>query len=359
MPEACEEESRFIPRLVGGRPVFGCRLPGLREFLEAEIRCDGGPFTFGCRGALRAVAENLDTILRLGLPERTVSVLKGAQIGMTTLAVGLALYCVAVRRLNVGYFLPDNDFAARFDDTRVRPVIRSARLRNAMRDGNFRGAAPKGLKEFPGTEGSRFLYIVGLRDVGNAISMPLDVLIRDEVDDIPHENLKWSNDRLDASRLSLTVNLGVGRKPGAGIHAMYAAGDRRTWRVSCLGCGTEATLEESWPGILQETGEEGLALACVRCGARLGRAAGRWFAENPVARRAGRMSFRISQLAVPAVRLERIAAKWFVAQTPSERARFRCASLALPDAGEVQPIDAALIKRLREADPYVMEEVPA
>ena len=343
-------------RVAGGRAGELGRKPALREFLETGISTDAGMFTFAGREALIEVAAHLDETLRLGLPEQTLSILKGTQIGMTTLAIGLALYCVHVRRLNVGYFLPDQDFANRFADTRIRPAIRSPHLAAAMCDGAYKGAASKGLKEFPGTDGSRFLYILGLQDIGNAISLPLDVLIRDEVDDLPPENLAWSNDRLDASKIALTFNLAMGRMPGAGIHAMFEDGDQRLWRVPCPGCRLEWALEEHWPDVLIEGGP--LRLACPRCGARLSRAAGRWAPRNG-APLAGHKSWRISQLAVPAVRLERIAAKWRAARRPGERAKFRCSALALPDAGESRPIDAALLGRLREAAPYRMERAPA
>ena len=346
-----------IPTIAGGEPLFGREAPSLLAFLEAEVRADGGPFTFAGREALREIAAHLDGILRLGLPGRTVSVLKGAQVGMTTLAIGLALYAAAVRRLNVGYFLPDQDFAGRFDATRIRPLLRGSKLAQAMRDGRWKGASPKGLLEFPAPRGSRFLYVLGLRDIGNAISLPLDVLMRDEVDDLPPENLKWSEDRLDASRLALTVNLAVGRMPGEGIHAMYLRGDQRRWLVPCFGCGKEWALEEEWPGILRE--EEGtLRLACPGCAASLSHGAGRWSPEAHEGKGEGGRSYRLPQLAVPAVSLERVAAKWRAARLPGERARFRCASLALPDAGEMQPLTRALFRRLREA-PCFLEEVPA
>ncbi|MEE9274484.1 MAG: phage terminase large subunit family protein [bacterium] len=353
----------FLERISGGRAEFAERTLSLPAFLEGEILTDGGPFTFEGREPLREVVAHLDEILRLGLPERTVSVLKGTQIGMTTIAVGLALYCAAVRRLNVGYFLPDQDFANRFDDTRVRPAIRSRRLARSLRDGAYKGASPKGLKEFPGRDGSRFLYILGLRDMGNAISLPLDVLIRDEVDDLPPENLKWSNDRLDASRLGLTVNLAMGRTPGQGIHEMYERGERRVWRVGCAACGRETVLEEEWPGILraegaeeEEKGKKGRLLACPGCGGSLARSAGRWAPQSPGA---GARSYRVSQLAVGAIRLERIAAKWEEARGPGDQAKFRCSCLGMPDAGEMQPVGAGLLRRLREAAPYAMAFVPS
>ncbi|MEK6709329.1 MAG: phage terminase large subunit family protein, partial [Nitrospinota bacterium] len=351
-----ERKSNALRGIQGGEPLFAGGVPPFAAFLEEEIRADRGRFTFAGREPLREIASHLDGILHLGLPGRTVSVLKGAQVGMTTLAIGLALYGCALRRLNVGYFLPDQDFADRFDSTRIRPLLRGSLLAQAMRAGRWKGAAPKGLIEFPDPEGSRFLYVLGLRDIGNAISLPLDVLIRDEVDDLPAGNLRWSEDRLDASPLALTVNLAVGRVPGEGIHAMYLRGDRRRWLVPCLGCGREWALEEEWPAALKE--EEGSPrLACPGCAASLAPGAGRWRPEAPEAGEAeGGRSYRLSQPAVPAVSLERVAAKWRAARLPGERARFRCASLALPDAGEMQPLTRALFRRLREEEPCFLEE---
>ena len=112
----------------GGRRVRSRVAPQLSVFLESDIGVEGGRYRFTGREALREVVDHLSEILRLGLPERTVSVLKGTQIGMTTVAIGLALYCVRIRRLNVGYFLPDQDFANRFGDTRIRTAIRNPRF---------------------------------------------------------------------------------------------------------------------------------------------------------------------------------------------------------------------------------------
>ncbi len=333
-----------------GTSRFSGEARGLARFLTSEMSTDSGAFTLEGREAFSEIIAALDEILGKRTPDQTISVLKGAQVGMTTLAIGFALYCVIVHRLNVGYFLPDQDFADRFDQTRVRPALRHERIASIMREGKYRGASPKGLKEFPGRGGSRFLYILGLKDIGNAISIPLDVLVRDEVDDLPADNLKWSNDRIDASPLALTLNLAVGRTPGAGIHAMYEAGDKRRWHVRCPACHVEIVLEENWPKIFS-----GDALACPACGGALERGAGRWEAArvNPRHR-----SYRLSQLAIGAVRLERIAAKWAAARLPSEKARFSCSALATPDAGDTRPISQDLLRKLRDAAPYRLAEAP-
>jgi len=354
--EAEGGESPVEERIARGRRGPSRPMPSFRKFLEEEIKTDRGPFTFEGREALRQAVDHLGEILRLGLPGRTVSVLKGTQIGMTTVAVGLALYAVHVHLLNVGYFLPDQEFANRFGDTRIRPAIWNPRLSDAMRDGRYKGASSKGLKEFPGGDGSRFLYILGLRDIGNAISLPLDLLIRDEVDDLPPENLAWSNDRLDASKVALTFNLAMGRTPGGGIQAMYEDGDCSVWLVPCIACGGEWALEENWPDVFSGEGEP--YLACPRCGARLARSAGRWSPRREAALE-GHRSWRIPQLAVGAIHLGRIGAKWRAARRPSERAKFRCSVLALPDAGKSQPIDLALLALLRDAGGYSMEPIPS
>ena len=135
---------------------FSGEARGLGRFLASEMSTDKGVFTFEGREALSEPTAVLDEVLKNRTPDQTISVLKGAQVGMTTLAIGFALYCVIVHRLNVGYFLPDQDFADRFDQTRVRPALRGERIASIMREGKYRGASPKGLKEFPGRGGRGF-----------------------------------------------------------------------------------------------------------------------------------------------------------------------------------------------------------
>lgn len=346
----------ILDRLTQGaaaRPGSGT----LREFLEAEVATDKGPFTLAGRAALAEPIELIDRIIREDVKDATISILKGAQIGFSTLAAALAIYLCAARRLSVGFFFPDDGAADQMSDNRIRTTLRNPTLTGAMRDAEYKGVRAKGMKEFPGADGSRFLYVKGLHEIGNATSIPLDVALNDEVDDIAPENLKWSKDRLDASALALTINLGVGRTPGAGIHAHYLDGSQRVWRVPCPGCGEEWVLEENWPGILRAEGGEA-SFACPACAHPLGPEAGRFVPTFPEAEEDRRhWSFRIPQLIVPAVRPARVLAKWNESRTPRQRATFRCSSLALPDAGDMQPITEDLLRRMREAEPYHMEAV--
>ncbi len=347
----------ILERLTGAGSVLPAQYLSFTDFCERELRPDGADFTFEGRAPLVHPAGEIDKVLLLQELDRTVTILKGTQIGATTIAVGLALYCAAVLRLNVGYFLPDQDFADRFDDTRIRPAIRNENLKRAMRDGAFKGVSPKGLKEFPGPDGSRYLYILGLRNIGNAISMPMDVLIRDEIDDIPPKNLKWSNDRVDASPLGFTFNLAMGRLPGAGVHAMFLEGNQQVIHAECEACGETFIAEEHWPKILCDDNADPF-LSCPNCGMEVDREGGVFKALNSTPAR-GHSSYRISQLSVTAVRLSRIAKKWADAHLPSDKAGFRCSALAMPDAGDMQPITDAVLQRCRSVEPYAMEEVPA
>ena len=67
---------------------------GLARFLMSEMSTDKGVFTFEGREALLEPTAVLDEVLKNRTPDQTISVLKGAQVGMTTLAIGFAAYCV-------------------------------------------------------------------------------------------------------------------------------------------------------------------------------------------------------------------------------------------------------------------------
>ena len=71
-------------------------------------------------------------------------------------------------------------------------------------------------------------------------------------------------------------------------------------------------------------------------------------------------ALRIGYLVLPPALVEPFTrAKWRAARRPSERAKFRCTVLALPYAGESQPIDLALLALLRDAGGYSMEPIPS
>jgi hypothetical protein len=322
------------------------RYDSFKEFLLREVPTDKGKYSFAGHRVFEPIVDDLDAILARRQPDMQISLLKGAQIGASTIGIGVSAFLPSQVRANVGYFLPTDKFADRFDKTRFRPAIRkSPYLRGLMREGTYQGSALTGLKEF----GSNFLYTLGLTSLGNAISIPLDACLYDEVDVLPEENMEWSDDRIAASDLRFRFYFSVGMLPGLGIDRFFQAGSQTLWVVKCPSCGKDGqVLEDLFPACVARVGEE-WARVCVKCGAAYDvEAAGRWVDTYPDRRKDGLISYRVPQLIVPAIALSYIMARWEKAKLKrSKKAKFNCSALGRPDGGDAQPITDAVLTACR------------
>lgn len=306
------------------------------EFLVDKVPTDKGRYSFERHEALRAMVGEIDRAVHEHR-EAEFSVLKGAQIGVSTVGIGLGVYLALEAKADVGYFLPDQGFANMFGKTRFEKTIQASPfLAGKMTD------SEKGIKSF----GEHLIYMLGLFNVTGAISIPLDANLYDEVDLIPKENMEWSEDRLAASAFRLKVNFSVGMFPGEGIDAKYQDSDQRVWLVTCAGCRREQVLEDVWPDCFAAADPAQPALVCVACGRRLDvEAEGRWVAQRP-SRSVEHIGYRIPQLIIPQVALAFTARRWREAlKSKTKLAKFRCSTLAKPDAGDAQPITDAVLER--------------
>jgi hypothetical protein len=317
----------------------------LRQFLPAPavnltgfLRALNPGHTWVGRRALAAIVAELSGAIEARREDLTVSVLKGAQVGLSSAALGLALYLPLQAGASCGYFLPTDRFAARFHKTRLRPLLQAASLGQDDAPVHSRGLVGVG---------SAFLYLLGLTSINNAVSIPLDASLYDEVDILPADNLTWSEDRIAASQLRLRLFFSVGMRPGAGIDARFEGGTGSLWVVKCPGCGREHVLEERFPSCLAE-GPDGARLVCPACTHALDADAGTWVDSYPARRQEGRLSFRLPQLAVPALSLAHIAGRHREALSSRRlMSRFRCSVLALPDGGDLSPLDARALAAAR------------
>jgi hypothetical protein len=331
-------------------PAGGRRYESFKDYLVNEIGTDKGPFSFTGRRAVERMVEIIEPLLVNRTPDVEIVIEKGAQTGISTLALGVATFVPSVLRKNLGYYLPTQEFADRFGGTRFSTCIRTSKfLAGMMRDGKHKGLDTKGLKEFRG----RFLYSLGLESVINAISIPLDGVLYDEVDVIPQENMEWSDDRIAASDWRFRMSFCVPMYPGSGIDALYQDGCGYRWLATCPGCRKEQILEDLFPANVREI-DGTWRLVCVSCGKPLNPDVDAdWVAERPDAVKRNRLGFRLSQLAVPAVDLGYVMRRWErSAKSRSRRAKFNCSTLALADAGDLQPITDAVLARCSE--PYAV-----
>jgi hypothetical protein len=105
-----------------------------------------------------------------------VLVRKCSQVGLSELSVRIALAMLSIFPGTTAiYTLPTAKFAAKFAKSRINPVVESSRT---LSDLVPVGADSNELKQF----GTSFLYIVGTSGQSSPISIPADMLVRDEVD---------------------------------------------------------------------------------------------------------------------------------------------------------------------------------
>ena len=180
--EVWQEAVRVLTRYRAGSEGSSLSFP---DFLARQIVLEKVGYGFDEHGPLEEIARRLPEL-------REVWILKGAQVGLSTLAVAWCVYLAWIRGKNVGYALPSKIFARRFLKTRFGRVVEASPVfKNVIRTTENVGLMA--------VEGGAHIYMLGMENVTDAISIPLDALVCDEVDVLNRENLDWADDRLAAS----------------------------------------------------------------------------------------------------------------------------------------------------------------
>lgn len=211
---------------------------------------------------------------------------KSVQIGASTWAWMYALYLTAMQGLTVIYTMPTAGDIGDFVRGRLDPAIDySALMRQVTGRAGRRGwgKAPSdqvGLKAI----GRGHLYLRGtVASAGSevttqALSVPADALIQDEVDASDDKTLRAYESRLErvdpAKRRR--YRLSTPTSPGVGIDALYAESTGNAWMVSCAGCGWRGELEY-W----RHTDGKKTQLHCAECSTVLDPRNGEWIAARP------------------------------------------------------------------------------
>jgi hypothetical protein len=320
----------------------------LRKFLEDDVATDNGPWSIDDHEPFAEILALIDDVVRKRRVDVEISLLKAEQIGATTsLGLGPALQLVSDLGRNVGYFGPTKDWANEIGRTRLKAIIaKSAYLSARLKDGESVNRST--VKEFDG----KFLYMLGLESMLGAITKPLDALLNDEVDLLPAENLEWQHGRVAHSDLRLRLFFSAGYSPGAGIDLRFQEGTQHKWRVDCANrkCRAKAIcLEEAFPECMVESGGR-WRRACPKCGTPIDVKTGRWVATYPERAKQGKFSYRISALAVTAISGEYIMNRWRKCRTKSQKAKFNCSVLAIPDAGAMQPFSDVELTRMQSGE---------
>ena len=247
-----------------------------------KIRLDGRPFSFAGHEYLRGIFDDTSQHVVLS---------KAAQIGGTTWAILRSVHACR-QGLNVGYYFPTKTDVLEFSKSRVAPLLaENPSLSKLVRETNTAG-----LKQI----GEGYLYLRGMQSTVGMKSIPVDMIVFDELDEATPEAKAMAKERLSHSDYRRIVELSNPSLPDYGIDEVFQKSDQRHWTLKCPGCNAWVCLEKEFPHklgqevkIILPCKDGGFYRACPKCQAELNLDHGEWVADWP-----GRPihGYRISQL---------------------------------------------------------------
>jgi len=192
--------------------------------------------------------------------------MKGAQLGITEILINLAFYALDQLHRDVLYVLPTSKNAGDFSKSRFTPALKNSPYLNSI----FTDINSIELKQ----AGSNTLYIRGSRGNSNLKSIPVSVLLMDEVDEMSQRAIALALERLSGSLSKAVWGISTPTVPNFGIHKLYKESTQEHFVFKCPCCGRRTKL--IWPDCVEIIGEHisdprcaESFLKCKECGGRL------------------------------------------------------------------------------------------
>lgn len=307
--------------------------------------------------------------------------MKAVQLGFSTFEIGEALRVAGALGLHVGYWITTDSFIKTFVQSKFDPLIDADTAVPSLAELVVEGDPGVYLSETARRRGKRAdntqlklvgsgqIWFQGCQVLQDVKSIDMDLVIRDEVDELDPELAQYIEDRLAHSDYRRQVSLSQPSVPGFGIDREYEASDQKRFLLRCSGCRQWICLEDTWPHCLGlSLGVPGGKAFRCPCGGRLpffdrrnevrppdrrhtrprvtdarGHATAEWVATFPDRAISG---YRLSQLIGPATRPEDVFAAWGAAQGNASRlGHFYRSTLGLAYAADRQPISLAIFDR--------------
>ena len=225
--------------------------------------------------------------------------MKGAQLGVTEVAINRAFYALDQLKRDVLYVLPNSLIASDFSKARFGTALRQSPYLNSI----FTDTNTVGLKQ----AGTTNLYIRGSRGEGNLVSIPVSVMVLDEVDRMDQSQIWLALERLSGQIHKSVWGISTPTLPNYGIHKLYQTSTQERFIFKCPRCSRKTEL--IWPDCVEICGEsvtdprvKESFLKCKECGGKLNHetkpewlADAEWVSTAPNADKDVR-GFHISQL---------------------------------------------------------------
>jgi hypothetical protein len=198
---------------------------------------------------------------------------KAAQMGASVLGMIKSFYVCDKLAKNVIYFFPTDEDVREFSKTRVAPIIRDSPHIASIVD----EVDSVGIRRI----GRGFLYFRGMRSNIRMKSVPADMLVFDELDEVTDTQRTLADQRLNHSDLKWRFLLSTPTFDGFGIDYEFQKSDMRYWNLVCPKCETRNILEKQFPDCVKRIDELTAILVCRSCGGQLDSQHGVWIAEKP------------------------------------------------------------------------------
>jgi hypothetical protein len=225
--------------------------------------------------------------------------MKGAQLGVTEIAINRAFYTIDVLKKAVLYVLPTQVNASDFSKTRFSGALHNSEYLKSL----FTDTNNQGLKQ----AGAVPLYIRGSRGDSNLKSIPVSYLILDELDEMDQRAVWLGLERLSGHEEKSVFAISTPTLPKYGIHKLYLQGTMEEWTFQCPHCNRWTEL--TWPDCIEIHGVDvndpqcaHSFLKCKECEHKLDHKAkptwqknARWHVTNPEASDEHR-SFHVNQM---------------------------------------------------------------
>ena len=171
--------------------------------------------------------------------------MKGAQLGVTEVLINLAFFTIDVLRQDVLYVLPTTRNASDFSKARFGAALKDSPYLNSI----FTDTNSIELKQ----AGSNTLYIRGSRGDSNLKSVPVSVLLMDEVDEMSQRAINLALTRLDGHIKKTVWGISTPTVPNYGIHKLYMTSTQEHFVFKCPRCSRQTEL--IWPDCVEIIGE--------------------------------------------------------------------------------------------------------
>ena len=246
---------------------------------KGNIVLDGMPFTF----------DDHEYLIDVYLDDSPKQVdKKGAQMGFTTHKILFSVHgCKNIYPKGILYMLPTRDDTTDISKTRFGRLIDE----NPGTIGQWIANTDQAnLKQI----GSSFLYLRGTRTRTALKSIPVDVIIFDEFDEMRpgsgavtgDKSLKFdpitlARERLSHSKFQHEHVLSTPTLPDYGIEAEFDKSDQKFWYIKCEKCNAWTCLELTFPDCFVVTEKGNIVRGCKKCKAEIYPRNGQWVSHYP------------------------------------------------------------------------------